>query len=213
MEETTRRTMKRQRNQLRRLETLIDVVYAIVIWRIFTLIPRPVRGDFKYDTIVEFLLTQKGDLIIALIGLVLVIVYWTQNNTIFGNLDRTDNRHTTLTIIQIFSLLLFLYALRMGTFFEGTLGARVFESLTASLLGITSAAGWYYAMHNQRLVRKDMTETEAKDLLVDVLAEPAAALLTIPCAFVGPWLWEIAWLSFIPFAQIMKRLKPFRVQR
>ena len=40
------------------------------------------------------------------------------------------------------------------------------------------------------------------------LAEPAAALLTIPCAFIGPWLWEIAWLMFIPAGQILKRMRP-----
>jgi hypothetical protein len=98
--------------------------------------------------------------------------------------------------------------MRMGTFFEGTVGARVFESASAALLGLTSAAGWYYAMHNQRLVREDMTGEEARDLLVKVLAEPFAALLTIPCAFIGPIVWEIAWLSFIPFAQLLKKLRP-----
>ena len=200
--------LKRQMRQLRRLEVLIDVVYAIVIWRIFTLIPRPERGDFAWDSIAAFLLSHKSDLIMALVGIVIVIIYWTQNNTIFGNLERTDNRHTTLTIVQIFTLLLFLYAMRIGTFFEGTVGARVFESSAAALLGITSAAGWYYAMHHQRLIRQDMTGVEARDLLVKVLAEPFAALLTIPCAFIGPIVWEIAWLSFIPFAQLLKKLRP-----
>ena len=208
MENNNKSLIERQARQLQRLEMLIDVVYAIVIWRIFTLIPRPERGDFSFNSILEFLLSDKGDLIMALVGLVIVIIYWTQNNTIFGNLVRTDNRHTTLTIIQLFSLLLFLYAIRMGTFFEGTVGARVFESSAAALLGLTSAAGWYYAMHNQRLVREDMTGVEARDLLVKVLAEPIAALLTIPCAFIGPIVWEIAWLSFIPFAQLLKRLRP-----
>jgi uncharacterized membrane protein len=208
MEKDSPSVLKRQMRQLRRLEMLIDVVYAIVIWRIFTLVPRPEKGDFAWHSIVEFLLSDKGDLIMALVGIVLVIIYWTQNNTIFGNLERTDHRHTTLTIIQIFSLLLFLYAIRVGTFFEGTVGARVFESTAAALLGITSAAGWYYAMHKQRLIREDMTGVEARDLLVTVLAEPFAALLTIPCAFIGLVAWEIAWLSFIPFAQLLKRLKP-----
>ena len=27
------------------------------------------------------------------------------------------------------------------------------QVVSAALLGLTSAAGWYYAMHNQRLVR------------------------------------------------------------
>jgi uncharacterized membrane protein len=110
MEKTSQATITAQMRQLRRLEMLIDVVYALVILRIFTLIPRPEKGDFAWGTIVEFLLSDKGDLIMALVGMVIVIIYWTQNNTIFGNLVRTDNRHATLTIIQLFSLLLFLYA-------------------------------------------------------------------------------------------------------
>ena len=46
MEKTSQATITAQMRQLRRLEMLIDVVYAIVIWRIFTLIPRPEKGDF-----------------------------------------------------------------------------------------------------------------------------------------------------------------------
>jgi len=32
---------RRETNQLRRLETLTDVVYGIAIWRVFILFPRP----------------------------------------------------------------------------------------------------------------------------------------------------------------------------
>jgi len=35
----------REKRQLRRLEVVMDVVYAILIWRAFQLLPRPVKSD------------------------------------------------------------------------------------------------------------------------------------------------------------------------
>jgi uncharacterized membrane protein len=204
----SRSGQERERRQLRRLEMLIDVVYAIVIWRVFMLLPRPEEGNLDAASIAEFLFANKIDLLMIVVGLVIVIIYWTQNNAMFGNLARTDNRHTALTIIQIFSLLLFLYAMRVGTFFDGTVGARVLESVTAAMVGITSVWSWQYAVKDRRLLRDDFSDADARDLQNKIMAEPAAALLTIPCAFIGPWVWEIAWLSFIPTAQIIKRLRP-----
>jgi hypothetical protein len=43
--------LERESRQLRRLEVLIDVVFAIVIWRAFMLIPRPGQGGWNWDSI------------------------------------------------------------------------------------------------------------------------------------------------------------------
>lgn len=77
--------------------------------------------------------------------MVVAIVYWLQNNALFGNLDRTDDLHTALSIMQIFFLLLFLYSIRVGATLEASSGTRAFESCTAALVGIASAMGWSYA--------------------------------------------------------------------
>ena len=39
---------KRQKLQLVRLRRLIDVVYALVIWRAFTLMPKPTEGEWSW---------------------------------------------------------------------------------------------------------------------------------------------------------------------
>ncbi len=96
--------------QLLRLERMIDVVYAIVIWRIFMLIPKPAEANWA----------------------------------------------------------------------------------------------WAYAMQNRRLIRDDLSDAEARRMLDRTMAEPAAAIITIPCAFIGPWAWEVAWLSLIPITQFLK---------
>ena len=197
----------RETRQLRRLEILMDVVYAIVIWRIFMFFPRPERGDRTWESVSSLLSTNLIDIALVIIALIVVIIYWLQNNALFGNLDRTDNRHTAIAILQIFFLLLFLYSIRLGVIFEGTLGTRVFESITAALVGIASVLGWAYAIKNHRLLAPDVTEHEARQLLERILVEPTTALITIPCAFIGPMLWETSWFLYPLLVFIAKRRK------
>jgi uncharacterized membrane protein len=197
--------MERESRQLRRLETLIDVVFAIVIWRAFMLIPRPGEGGWNWDSITDMLASNILTLVIVMIGVVVAIVYWLQNNALFGNLERTDGFHTALSILQIFFLLLFLYSIRVGATLEASPGTRAFESCTAALVGIAAALGWSYAIKNRRFVSADLTNEQARDLQIRILAEPITALITLPCAFIGPWIWEASWLLYPLIASLLKR--------
>ena len=99
--------------QLKRLETLTDVVYGIVIWNFFTLIPGP-DGEWPWDSIGAFLTSNLLTFALVIVGVVVSIIYWIQNNALFGNLERTDARHTALSIFQLFFLLIFLYSIHRG---------------------------------------------------------------------------------------------------
>jgi len=199
--------LERESRQLRRLEVLIDVIFAIVIWRIFMLIPRPETADWQWDAIGPFLASNVLTFTLVALSIVIVIIYWLQNNALFNNLDRTDSRHTAISIVQIFFLLCFLLSIRLGVVLEASAGTRAFESCTAALVGIASAWGWSYAIKNRRLVSPDLTDQEAGDLQIRFLAEPITALITIPCAFIGPWVWEVSWLLYPLIAYILRRRK------
>jgi uncharacterized membrane protein len=185
--------MEHGRRQLRRLEILTDVIFAIAIWRIFMLLPRPEEGDRSVSTILEMYRGDAAVLAIVMIGFVLMIVYWLQNNAVFGALERTDNRHTVLSILQICSVLLFLYAVRLGVEFDGTLGAMVFESIAALLMGGLGLAGWLYAAKDRRLVDDAVTEEDARHLTARLLPAPVVAVLTIGIAFIGSLWWTLSW--------------------
>ena len=45
----------REKRQLRRLEVVMDVVYAILIWRAFQLLPRPVKSDWSLEGMKVFM--------------------------------------------------------------------------------------------------------------------------------------------------------------
>ncbi|MGD8503978.1 MAG: TMEM175 family protein, partial [Syntrophobacterales bacterium] len=183
--------------QLARLETLTDVVYAIVIWRIFVLIPKPGEANWHWESIGSFLTSNVFTFALVIIALAITIIYWLQNNALFGNLERTDGLHTAISILQLFFLLIFLYSIRLGVVLGASTATRAFESCAAALLGIASVAAWFYATKNRRLLASDVTQQDANALSDRIMAEPITAILTLPCAFIGPVVWEISWLSYL----------------
>jgi uncharacterized membrane protein len=188
--------LRRESLQLQRLARMVDVVYAIIIWRAFTLLPRPTAEQLSWEHIGAFLSANIGGFLVVIIGIVVTIIYWIQNNVLFGNLQSSDSRHTVLSILQLFFLLVFLVSLRLGIELGASNGTRALESITAALVGIAGGWGWLYAIKNHRLLLPEVTEQYARRLRDRILAEPITAIITIPMAFVGPILWEISWLSY-----------------
>ncbi len=195
---------EREQRQLRRLETLMDVIFGITIWRLFTLLPRPEENP-EWGTLMDMFIDSGLNFAVAIIALVIVIIYWIQSNLLFKYLVRTDSWHTGISIAQIFSLLLFLYAIRVGIDFEANAVTRIFESSMACLLGVFSFAAWYYALHKGNLVTDDLEADEAQSITERIKAEPITAAITIPFA-AGMWMWELSWFVY-PFVVYMFKRK------
>ena len=187
---------RRESLQLRRLARMVDVVYAIIIWRSFMLLPRPGAEQLNWEHIGAFLIANIGSFLAVIIGIAVTIIYWIQNNVLFGNLQSTDSRHTILSILQLFFLLIFLLSLRLGIDLGASNLTRAFESIAAALVGIAGGWGWWYAVKNHRLLLPEVTEPYAYRLRDRILAEPITAIITLPFAFVGPIIWEVSWLTY-----------------
>lgn len=191
--------------QLHRLGTLSDVVYGITIWHIFTLIPRPGIGGTNWLSLGEYFRVEWLALVVLLVGMIFTIVYWLQSNTLSSVLARTDTKHTVLSIVQVFSVLLFLYSLRMGIEIGSAIVARTFESLAAANVGLWGALAWRHATKNRRLLRDEVTDLHARQLGVRISAEPFTAAITVPFAFVGPIFWELSWFVYPVIAGFVRR--------
>ena len=76
---------------------------------------------------------------IVFIVIVFTIIYWLQSNVLFGNLRGTDGRHTILSILQLFFLLVFLVSMRLGIELGASNATRALESIAAALVGIAGA--------------------------------------------------------------------------
>jgi len=166
------------KRQLVRLGNLMDVVFALAIWRLFMFLPRPLEEETR--SVWEIFSDNPRPILTVVIGMPIVIIYWMQNNLLFAHLDRTDTRHTVLSILQIFCLLLFLYAINVGTNYEAATDLRVLESFTAMLVGVPSYLAWRHAKFKGNLLSPSLTKQEADDISVRMLAEPITAALTLP---------------------------------
>jgi uncharacterized membrane protein len=200
---TEEKNDRRTAQQFKRLKILTDVVYAIVIWRLFALIPRPGQGEFQWHTIDDYFRDNVMTIVMAIVGLVVIIIYWLQNNALFGNLKKTDGRHTTYSIIQIFCLMIFLSAMKIGIDLGEAPETRGFESFAAALLGIPAALGYWHGIKNRRLIADDVSDEEAKELGYRVLAEPITAGITLFFIFT-PILWELSWLLYPLVLKLLK---------
>jgi len=190
--------------QLLRLERLTDLVYALVIWRIFMMLPRPSFDNPEWETVADMLISEWAGFVVPLLAILIVIVYWLQSNSLLSKLKGTNALHTGISIFQVFFVLFYLYALGLGIGVGSADDTRVLESSAAVLVGACAYLGWWYACRKGALLADDVSDAEAKKIAKANFAEPMTALLTIPAAFIGPWAWELSWFLY-PFLKWLFR--------
>jgi hypothetical protein len=183
----------------------MDVVYALVIWQVFMLLPRPNFDNPKWDTVGDMLLDEWDGFLVPVLAIAVLIVCWLQNNKLLGWLKFTDEIHTGISIFQLFAVLFYLYALRLGMSVDSAVDTRVLESSAAMLDGAFGSLAWWYAWRKGGLLADNVSEELAQRIAKANFAEPFTALTTIPAAFIGPWFWGISWLFYPVFQWLLKR--------
>ena len=195
----------REMRQLIRLQTLIDVVYGITLFRIFLFLPRPEVDGFGAKDLVKVLSESYLNYMMIIVGIFMLIVYWGQSNIQFGNLKRTKTPHAIFSILQVVFLLIYFYFVRLDVEFDGAEIALQMESIFLALAGFMSILGWHYAVKND-LVDDSVTSEEKYQVYLRLYPEPIVSVLTFPFAFLGPDAWTAAWLLLIPVNMISKRV-------
>ena len=190
---------------LSRLNTLTDVLFAIVVWQLFELLPSPTDEEWHWTTVSSFLADEWGTFVFIGIGLAVTVIYWGRHNEASTFLARSDTRHALFTLLQLFCLFVYLRAMALGVAAGASAGSRVLESSTVLAIGVCSWLGWFYASRNKRLLREDVRSEEIREQTRTMLAEPLTALVTIPCAFIGPLFWELGWLSYPLLLKLLTR--------
>ncbi len=192
-----------ERRHLRRLETLVDVIFAMVI--VFVVAGFPSARDFDGDfaTPWEFLKQYSDELITPGLGLILIILYWAQSNIQLGRLERTDPMHATLVIVQMVLLLTYVYSFDFYLDFPGDTSVLTAQSVIFVLMGTVSYIAWQWAIRGRRLVNDDIENRELLLIRRKILPEPLTAFITIWFSFLGSTAWELAWLAGIPISIII----------
>lgn len=205
--EVTYAFIERGEKQLYRLSVIIDVLFALMIYKLFTFMPNPDVDGFDREQLYEVFANSYLNYTVILIGLVLVILYWGMSNMQFGNLNRTDATHSTLSLLQIFSLMLYIYFVRLDAQFEGEVGIMQFQSLFLAIAGFLSVGSWHYALKNN-LVSDAPSKVEKETMYIKFLPEPVISVITFPLAIFGPLVWTLGWLLLIPAGWLAKKYLP-----
>jgi len=195
--------LQREGRELLRLGTLIDSVFAIVIVVMVLDLPEP-DESIALD-LASFIAFKLDSLVVAMLGIIVVLVYWFQSNLLLGNLNRTDGPHATISLLQIFLVLAYLLFVSLGIDGGDDPLVLAAQSISAALVGFAAAAAWWYASYQRRLLTSEISDSEVAALQLRVLAEPVTALLTLGLAFVSALAWELGWLAYPLIAALLRK--------
>jgi uncharacterized membrane protein len=194
--------LQREGRELGRLESLIDTVFAVVI--VVMVFDLPDAEESVVFDLGSFVAFRVESLIVAMLGIIVVLVYWFQSNLLLGNLKRTDGKHAAISLFQIFLVLAYLLTVSFGIEVGNEPLVLAAQSIAAALVGFAAAAAWWYASYNRRLLTPEIDDDEVTALRLRVLAEPLTAVLTLALAFVSAVAWEIGWLAYPLIAAMMR---------
>lgn len=197
--------IERGKSFLFSLKILTNVVFALLIFQIFLILPRPDDPMLEYYSLRQIFSGYADNLIVILVGLILVVVYWIQINKQLGNLIRSTAFHASMAIAQLFCLMIYLYFVRFDMEFEGLEIALQMQSVFLALAGFIGVYNWVYARRNS-LTSEMIDDQEEKYMFYQLLPEPSAALFSLPFAVYGADAWTLSFLIIIPIGFICGKL-------
>ena len=196
--------LKHNERLLRRNQTLIDVVYGLVLFQLFLLLPKPSKEMIDNNDF-SSLIDENGSLLLTvIIGIIWVIIYWGQSNLQFGYLKYTSKTLSSLSIVQLFFLMLFLYFIKLDNETGGDVLALFSQSMCLAVAGFIGVFFWRTASRKKMLF-DELTDSEKFIIGDKFLPEPLAALITAPLAFVSVTWYTIGWLTVIPLGCYFRR--------
>jgi hypothetical protein len=195
---------------LNSIKIVVNVLYALLIFQVFLILPRPEDPELITLSLDQLFQDNMLTLLVIGIGIILILIYWIQFNRQMGNLVRSSPIHASIAILQMVSLMLYLYFLRFDVEFDGLILALQMESIFLALAGFLGVLNWKYARYN-KLTSDKINDQEEKDLFYSLLPEPLASLFTLPFAQFGADIWTIAFLAIIPIGVFLKWIRRKRI--
>lgn len=192
------------RRHLQRLETFLDVTYAVLFVNFIMYLPR--TEDMAWIDLplglLSLLIENPVDLMRLAIAVGLTLISWNLTHKLLGPLERTDARHALLVLLQLIFVCLFLFFAIADPALV-SISSPVGQSLCLAMSGFIGLAGWSYA-RKKGLTRAKLSETDKDEVRKNAIIEPVTALLNTGLGFIGPGVWTAGWFV-IPMVLIGMR--------
>lgn len=193
--------------QLRRLETFLDVAYAMLFVQFIQYLPR--TEDMAWETLpyglLSLLLENSVEVLRLIIAICLTLISWNLTHKLLGSLTRTDTWHTLLALLQLFFVCIFLFFAVADPTLK-SLSSPVGQSITLAISWYIGLGSFAYA-RKKGFIDEDLTDEQITEVARSAAIEPTTALLNTGLAFAGPVAWTIGWILLpIPVTHAIKRL-------
>lgn len=187
------------------LKILMNVLFTLLIFQSFLILPRPDDPDLEYYTLSQIFSENIPKLLVILVGLILIGTYWIQMNRQLGNLVRSSGLHASVGLAQMICLMLYLYFVRFDLEFDGLTIALQMQSVFLALAGFLGLLNWVYARKN-KLTSDQINDFEERSMFYQMLPEPVAALFSLPFASMGSEAWSISFLIILPLTFVCNKI-------
>ena len=141
------------------------------------------------------------------ISFAVIAVYWSAHHRIFRYIVRWDGGLLAVNLVFLF----FVVQLPLLNSILGSYGnlsaATAVYAFGLALLGFASAALWIYAVR-RRLVLDGLTPEFTRFVSLRAVAIPISFLVSVPLAFISPYLAELAWLAISVGSRLVRRPAP-----
>ena len=187
------------------LKILMNALFALLLFQAFMILSRPDDPLLEYYSLAQIFTGNTDELLLILVGMILIVVYWVQNNKQLANLKRSSGTRAALAVSQMFALMIYLYFMRFDMEFEGLEIALYMQRVFLAPAGFIGVFNWVYARRND-LTLDRIDDAEEKYRFFQLPPEPSAALFSLAFAGYGPEVWILSFLIVIPLSVICTRL-------
>jgi hypothetical protein len=184
--------------KLRSLGVFLDVVFALMFFRIVEFLPPFQDGQWAHlpHGILSLLASQPRNLVRVGFGLVITVYYWNRKNTLFSLLARSNSIIATLSIAGLSFLCLFMYALIADPMYVGGVPTLLLQSVSLVIAGLLGIFALRYAI-DADLTRPELKPSAEQIARID-LSNPLTAIIATALAWTGLTIWTLSWFVLTP---------------
>lgn len=194
--------------KLRSLGVFLDVVFALMFFRIAEFVPSFQDGRWVNlpHGLLSLLASQPKNLTRVLFGLVITAYYWNRKNTFLSVLARSNGVVASLSIASLSFLCLFVYALIADPMYAGGVPTLLLQSVTLLIASLLSLIAFRYAIH-ANLTRPELKPSAEQIARID-LSNPLTAMIATALSWSGVTIWTLSWLVLTPlFSWLLAKRK------
>ena len=183
---------------LKSLNTFLDVVFALMFFRIIEYLP-----SFEDEHwiqlphgLLSLLANEPANLTRVGFGVIIVVYYWSRKNALMSLVVRANGVLTTLSISSLFFLCLFMWALVADPTYVGGAPTLLLQSASLFLGSLLALFALHYAIRTG-LTAPDLKSSAEQIARVD-LSNPLTALIATGLSWSGLTIWTLSWFILMP---------------